>query len=111
MKTFLSFIIVLLTIGSCRSLKKEATEPEIEKGSLTTIAKKELGEQYATLENATGEYTLVFNKYKAFQALLPNVKFFVYEKSTGSKIYEDDLSAGTAIWKSDYVISTTSTQG
>ena len=100
------FIIILLTIG-CNESKKvieetlEETEVEISNKKLDVLAKEQLGEKFATLKNATEEYTIAFTKYKDFKELFATVKFFVYEHKTESIILEDELISGVVKWHSE----------
>lgn len=99
---------MLFTIASCSSWKKEVVKSKGKHKQLEILAQESLGDAYAVVDNSTAEYAIVFTKFKTLHDLFASVRFFVFEKKTGTKIFEDDLRAGTVVWKSDYVIVTTS---
>ena len=102
-KYLLPFLVVVL--ASCASV--EPVENKDEVSSMENYALSEYGEKYATLENKSGSHTIVFKKYKDLKDLFPTVKFFVFEKSSQSVVFQDELNAGSIGWHSDFKIIAT----
>ncbi len=68
------------------------------------IANAKYGKGYATLENISATYVIVYKKHKKLEELMATVNFFIYEKKTSAVIFEDELNAGSVKWINDYEV-------
>ncbi len=76
--------------------------------TMDSLALTHFGEKYATKDNKTGSHIIVFKKYKELEDLFATVKFFIFEKSSQSILYQDELKGGSVAWYSEFKIIATS---
>ena len=100
MKVVLYLLTFVLTLN-CSSTKfnKQEIDSKIEQ-----LAISHFGKKYASKENSTGRYMLVWRKYKKMEEMMGTVDYFIFDKKTQKIIFEDHLNAGTVKWSSDYEI-------
>jgi len=105
MKKFLLPILFLL-LTNCTSVKPIAAPKE--KSLMENLAVSHFGEKYALKKNDSGNFIIVFKKYKKIEDLFATVKFFIFEVSSQSIIFQGELKAGSVNWYSDFILIATS---
>ena len=103
-KYVLPFLCLLLL--NCTGIKP--IEVHETTTAMDNLALTHFGEKYATKDNKTGSHVIVFKKYKELEDLFATVKYFIFEKSSQSLLYQDELKGGSVAWHSEFKIIATS---
>lgn len=111
-KTFFPFVIVIMALTGCSSIKTDTKNPP-EEAAYKITAREKLGP--GTVEyvfNAPGTFVVCMKASKPTN-LIPqhHVMFFVYDLASNIIIHEDEIANGDVIWNNDYQIKVTMIPG
>jgi hypothetical protein len=107
MKTSLHIVTGLLTVMfvSCGTSRKDFKEPELAPVRYRAIAIQKYGQKVEYLFNAAKTVVLCVQKPKpSSENPQQRVAFFVFDLSTDSTIFEDNIADGSVRWQDDFNI-------